>query len=203
MAANQTEQMTAQCNYCKEQFDTALILKHHIRQAHPKCNDCKAKFLTGAKLLPHQRSSGHLHCADCDVNFKSTIQHLLHHHQSHSVATEGAYICGSCGRDYMYERLLTAHCCKCDKPFKTRKTRGYHLKKSSAHRFDEQNREENGDENGHGEPIDMGHGQGRNQKGEEEIGEADGNHMECPECPERFDTARDRFIHFLNHHTFD
>ncbi|THV54909.1 hypothetical protein BGAL_0017g00020 [Botrytis galanthina] len=112
------------CLRCNLQFPEKKLVFEHDRKEHPKCNQCKERYLSLAELQDHQQVTEHCYCRKCDIYFPNLMEHLTH---ARSTTHTTPYHCCDCGREYTNQETLSYHCCECDKVFRKQKLLQRHL----------------------------------------------------------------------------
>ncbi|TGO07892.1 hypothetical protein BTUL_0239g00020 [Botrytis tulipae] len=112
------------CLRCSLQFPKKELALKHERKKHPKCKQCKERYLGLAELQNHQQITKHCYCRECDIYFPNLEKHLTH---TRSTTHTTPYHCCDCGRDYTNQETLSYHCCDCDEVLRDHKFLRRHL----------------------------------------------------------------------------
>jgi hypothetical protein len=113
------------CHLCKLHFPKEkTVLKHH-QEEHPKCKQCKERFLGLPNLQTHQQITEHCYCRECHIYFPNLRQHLTH---VRNVTHTTPHHCCDCGREYTNQETLSYHCCDCDEVLRGKKPLRRHFR---------------------------------------------------------------------------
>ncbi|KAH7386391.1 hypothetical protein BKA64DRAFT_142527 [Cadophora sp. MPI-SDFR-AT-0126] len=106
------------CPTCSLQFpDRKTALKHRWDE-HPKCKQCKERFLGLAELQSHRQITEHCYCRECDIYFPNLGEHLTH---ARTTTHTTPHHCCDCDREYTNQETLSYHCCDCDESLRNQK----------------------------------------------------------------------------------
>ncbi|KAH9222194.1 hypothetical protein DL95DRAFT_326446 [Leptodontidium sp. 2 PMI_412] len=95
------------CLRCSLQFPEKKTAFEHNREEHPKCQQCKKRFLGLAELQNHRQITEHCYCRECDIYFPNFGEHLTH---ARSTTHTTPHHCCDCGREYTNQETLSYHC---------------------------------------------------------------------------------------------
>ena len=112
------------CPHCNLRFPEEKTVLEHNREEHPKCKQCKKRFLGLAELQNHRQTTEHCYCRECNIYFPNLGEHLTH---VRSITHTTPHHCCDCGREYTNQEALTYHCCDCDEVLRNKKQLGRHL----------------------------------------------------------------------------
>jgi hypothetical protein len=112
------------CPLCNLHFPEEKTALKHIHEEHPKCKQCKERFVGLTELQNHRQITEHCYCRECDVYFPNLKQHLTH---ARSITHATPHHCCDCSREYTNQETLSYHCCDCDEVLRNQKHLGRHL----------------------------------------------------------------------------
>jgi hypothetical protein len=112
------------CLRCSLQFPEEKTVLKHNREEHPKCKQCKERFLGLAELQNHRQITEHCYCRECDIYFPKLGKHLTH---ARSIMHTTPHHCCDCGREYTNQETLSYHCCDCDEVLRNQKSLRRHF----------------------------------------------------------------------------
>ncbi|KAF8847347.1 hypothetical protein BDZ45DRAFT_755004 [Acephala macrosclerotiorum] len=116
------------CSHCNLHFPEMKTVFKHNQEEHPKCKQCKKRFLDLAELQNHKQITQHCHCRECDIYFPNLREHLTH---VRNIPHTSPHHCCDCDREYTNQETLSYHCCDCDKVLRNQKHLRKHLSKQS------------------------------------------------------------------------